>query len=397
MKFSLRFLKLNIKKTKIFLNYIYAKLNEQGFLLMLESYYTDNISAIEAKFEAQKIAFAPLTFQATRAMIEMGVLEAVSAARKKGITIREISEKLALSEYGVGVLAEMGLGLGIFKLLPNEGEELKFTLGKIGVCMLKDEMTIANLFFSQDICYMGADKLQESIREGKPMGLPCLGPWKTVYEGLSQLTDQQKKSWFGFDHYYSDQAFPECLPIVFERPCGRIFDIGGNTAKWAIQCCRFNPDVKVTIVDLPGQTAVAEKRAGEAGFADRIETFAVNVLDPKTALPEGANAVWMSQFLDCFSLEEITSILSKVYAAVNTDADVYVLEPLWDHQRFEAAAYSLQATSLYFTCIANGNSKMYRFQELKNAVEKAGFHFCEAHHRLGPNDYSLLRFRKNDK
>ena len=117
------------------------------------------------------------------------------------------------------------------------------------------------------------------------------------------------------------------------------------------------------------------------------------MLDKTTAFPEGADAVWMSQFLDCFSLEEITSILSKIRTAASSETDVYVLEPLWDKQRFEAAAYSLQATSLYFTCIANGNSKMYRFEELKHAVEIAGFELKEAHHNVGPNSYSLLRFR----
>jgi len=117
------------------------------------------------------------------------------------------------------------------------------------------------------------------------------------------------------------------------------------------------------------------------------------VLDETTAFPAGANAVWMSQFLDCFSLEEITKILTKIRTAAAPDTDVYVLEPLWDKQRFEAAAYSLQATSLYFTCIANGNSKMYRYEELKKAIEVAGFELKEAHHNVGPNAYSLLRFR----
>jgi hypothetical protein len=102
----------------------------------------------------------------------------------------------------------------------------------------------------------------------------------------------------------------------------------------------------------------------------------------------------MSQFLDCFSLEEITGILRKIAAAVEADADIYVLEPLWDQQHFEAAAYSLQATSLYFTCMANGNSKMYRFAELTRAVEKAGFALKSARHDLGSNNYSLLRFQK---
>lgn len=362
---------------------------------MFDFYKEDSINAVDAKFEAQKIAFAPLSFQAARALRDMGILDCISNARKKGITVSEIAGKLGISVYGVGVLIEMGLGMGAIKIHPDSSDDdLRLTLGKIGFFLMKDEMTRVNMDFSQDICYLGANDLEESIRDGKPAGLKHLGNWKTVYEGLSKLTEQQKKSWFGFDHFYSDLAFPEALPIVFEKPVARLFDIGGNTAKWAIACCKHNANVKVSIIDLPGQTAVAEKNAAAAGFADRINTLPCNVLDETTEFPKGANAVWMSQFLDCFSLEEITKILSKIHKSAEADTDIYVLEPLWDKQRFEAAAYSLQATSLYFTCIANGNSKMYRYEELKHAIEIAGFELKEAHHNVGPNAYSLLRFRK---
>lgn len=362
---------------------------------MFDFYKNDSIDAVSAKFEAQKIAFAPLSFQAARALRDMGILDEISNARKKGITISELSQKLNISLYGVGVLVEMGLGMGAIKIhRDSEEDDLRLTLGKIGFFLMKDEMTQVNMDFSQDICYRGAENLEESIRTGKPAGLPHLGPWKTVYEGLSQLTDQQKKSWFGFDHFYSDLAFPEALPIVYEKPVKRLFDIGGNTAKWAIASCKYNADVQVSIIDLPGQTAVAEKNAAAAGFADRINTISCNVLDDTTEFPKGADAVWMSQFLDCFSLKQVTKILTKIHRAATPETDVYVLEPLWDKQRFEAAAYSLQATSLYFTCIANGNSKMYRYAELKQAIEAAGFELKEAHHNVGPNAYSLLRFRK---
>ena len=361
---------------------------------MFDFYKDDSIDAVNAKFEAQKIAFAPLSFQAARALRNMGIMNAISNARKKGITISELSEKLGISLYGVKVLVEMGLGMGAIKLHPDtEEDDLRLKLGKIGFFLLADEMTQVNMDFSQDICYRGAENLEESIREDKPAGLPHLGSWKTVYEGLSQLTDQQKKSWFGFDHFYSDLAFPEALPIVFEKKVSRLFDIGGNTAKWAIACCKYNSDVNVSIIDLPGQTAVAEKNAKAAGFDGRIDTIPCNVLDETTEFPKGADAVWMSQFLDCFSLKQVTKILTKIHSAATPETDVYVLEPLWDKQRFEAAAYSLQATSLYFTCIANGNSKMYRFAELKHAIEDAGFELKEAHHNVGPNAYSLLRFR----
>ena len=280
------------------------------------------------------------------ALRDMGILEEICSARKKGITVSELSQKLGISLYGVGVLIEMGLGMGAIKLHKDSKEDdLRLTLGKIGFFLMSDEMTQVNMDFSEDICYLGAENLQESIRDGKPAGLKHLGNWKTVYQGLSQLTDQQKKSWFGFDHFYSDLAFPEALPIVFSNPCKRLFDIGGNTAKWAIACCKYDADVNVSIIDLPGQTAVAEKNAKAAGFENRIDTIPCNVLDETTEFPKGANAVWMSQFLDCFSLEEITKILKKIRTAAAPDTDVYVLEPLWDKQRFEAAAYSLQATS----------------------------------------------------
>jgi hypothetical protein len=365
------------------------------------NYYSDKIPAIQAKFEAQKICFSPLSFQAVRAMLELGILRAVSDAGDEGLSREEIADKVGVSVYGAGVLAELALGIGVFKLAAEKdganGE--RFVLGKIGWFLLEDAMTAVNFNFVNDICYQGAFELGESVKTGEPRGLSVFGnQWKTIYEALSSLPEKAKKSWFDFDHFYSDIAFPDALPLVFASAMpdggGRLFDIGGNTAKWAIACCNYNSAVKVTIIDLPGQTSVAQKNVQTAGFENRINVFPCNVLDTQTDFPAGANAVWMSQFLDCFSLEQITAILRKVNAAVTQDADIWVLEPLWDMQNFEASAFSLQATSLYFTCMANGNSKMYRFAELCAAVERAGFELKASHHNLGSNSYSLLRFRK---
>ncbi len=362
---------------------------------MFDFYFRDDIDAVEAKFEAQKIAFSPLSFHAAKALRDLGILETVSRFRKSGITVQEIADKLKLSAYGVGVLAEMALGMGIFKLKKDPAKkELAYTLGKIGHFILADEMTRVNMDFSNDVCYAGASDLQKSILSGKPEGLKRFGDWETVYEGLSKTGEQFKKSWFGFDHFYSDQAFPEALPIVFSRPCRKLFDIGGNTAKWAIACCKYNPDVHVSIIDLPGQTAVAQENTKKAKFENRITTISCNVLDKDTEFPCGADCIWMSQFLDCFSLSQITEIAAKICCSIDANTDIYVLEPIWDNQRFEAAAYSLQATSLYFTCIANGKSKMYRYGELKTAIEQGGLELKEAHHQVGINCYTLFRFQK---
>lgn len=360
---------------------------------MHDFYRDDSGRAVDAKFEAQRIAFGPMAFQAARALRDLGILAKVSEAGEAGITVTSAAKALGLSAYGVGVLLEMGLSLGMVKLTGEEGPELRFVLGKVGYFILCDDLTKANMDFMGDVCYEGAAALEESVRSGEPRGLKAFGDWKTIYEGLSRLPERAKASWFSFDHHYSDVAFPDALPIVFTRKPATLFDVCGNTAKWAIACCRHDPDVRVTILDLPGQVSVARSRVREAGFADRVSFVELNVLDPRASFPREADAVWMSQLLDCFSLEEVEGILRRLRPSLRGDCELFVLEPLWDMQRFEAASYSLHATSLYFTCMANGNSKMYRSGELVAAVERAGYRLEERNDGLGANSYSLLRFR----
>jgi hypothetical protein len=360
-----------------------------------EHYTKDTIRAVDAKFEAQKIAFAPLTFQAVRALLELGLLQAVSDSGEQGISVEKAADQAGISLYGAKTLLEIALGMNIVKILPEasprKGGEPRFILGKTGWFLLEDDMTRVNFNFVNDVCYKGAFELKRSVEAGKPLGLEVFGSeGKTIYEILAALPEKVKESWFAFDHFYSDIGFEEALAIVFSHNPRTIIDIGGNTAKWALCCCRHDPHVEVTVVDLPGQTQAALQKIEQAGFSGRIKTLACNVLDTETAIPPGADIIWMSQFLDCFSLEEVTRIMEKVRRAAGPATNVYILEPFWDKQRFEAASYALQATSLYFTCMANGNSKMYRYGELAGAVEKAGFDIVDAHHNLGSNDYSLL-------
>lgn len=361
-----------------------------------ESFFHDDERAVDAKAEAQRIAFSPLTFQAVRAGLTLGILRAIEDAGEGGLNRKEIADKTNISEYGAGVLCEMMLGMNVLRLThrgdDGGGGSEHFVLSKTGWMLLEDDLTRANFDFVSDVCYLGAQHLGEAVMEGKPSGLKHFGDWNTIYEGLSQLPPSVQKSWFAFDHFYSDVAFRECLDIVLGGGnVHTLADIGGNTAKWAIEVCKYNSMTQVAIVDLPGQTAVAEANAAAAGFANRIRTISGNVLQD-CEMPE-ADVYWMSQFLDCFSLHQITKILRRVGEAARDDSKIFVLEPLWDKQKFASSSYCLVATSLYFTCMANGNSKMYRFSEIKDAIEAAGFELKEAHHNLG-NSHTLMMFMK---
>jgi ubiquinone/menaquinone biosynthesis C-methylase UbiE len=256
-------------------------------------------------------------------------------------------------------------------------------LTKLGFTMLRDPMTRINMDVVHEVCYRGMFDLDKAVREGKPAGLKTLGDWKTFYEGLSSLTPQARESWLAFDHYYSDQAFPAALPLVFADHPKRLLDVGGNTGKWAVQCARFDPDTRITIADLPQQLELARKTIHENGLEQRVDFLAIDVLDESESFPKGYDAIWMSQFLDCFSQNEIVSILRRVARSLTAGGTLYILELFWDRQPNEIAAFCLQQTSLYFACIANGNSQMYHSADMMRCVKESGLELIEERDQVG--------------
>lgn len=348
----------------------------------------DSKTAAEAKSEAQRIAFAPVVFQACRVLRVTGILDVVHRSGTAGLTLNDVVKEAALPRYGVKVLLESGLGIGLFCL--NGG---RFTLTKLGYFILRDPMTHANMDVVHDVCYRGLFHLDEAVAQGQPAGLKTLGDWKTLYEGLSALPPRAQQSWLTFDHYYSDQAFPAALPLVFADRPQRLLDVGGNTGRWAVQCAKFDPTVRLTIADLPPQLEFARATIKQHGLEARVDFFAVDLLDESQSLPAGYDAIWMSQFLDCFSEREIVTILRRAVQAMSAETTLHILELFWDRQPNETAAFCLQQTSLYFTCIANGNSQMYHSSDLLRCLAESGLKVVEDRDQVGLY-HTLLKCRK---
>ena len=84
---------------------------------------------------------------------------------------------------------------------------------------------------------------------------------------------------------------------------------------------------------------------------------------------------------------------SSARAALAPGGAVFVLELFWDRQPNETAAFCLQQTSLYFTCIANGNSQMYSAAVFFDCIKNAGFESVEETNNIGLSQ-SLLKCKK---
>lgn len=348
-------------------------------------------SKVEILTEAQKIAFAPMTFQVVSSLLDFNILQTLS---EQPMTREQVMEKCNLSKYTVYTLFDAALCAGILK----KDDNWIFSNTELAEAFLLDPMTVANFNFVKDVCYLGANELKQSFEQSAPVGLQKhFINSKTIYEILPKLPKQMLKSWYDFDHYYSDDCFGEVLKIMFENNLAEVFDIGGNTGKFERACLAFDKNCKVNMIDLPVNIEVAKENfVKENADFNRLKFHSLDILLKENNLPDMKSfadapaAVLMSQFLDCFSEEQILHILNKVAERINANTRVYILEPFIDNQVFAGAAYALSHISLYFTCMANGCSKMYNEADMKSIINASNLKVSRAFYNIGKYDYTLL-------
>jgi 2-polyprenyl-3-methyl-5-hydroxy-6-metoxy-1,4-benzoquinol methylase len=316
---------------------------------------------------ATRAAWAPLLFQAAKTARDLGLLTALVDGPK---TPAEVSAKTKCSLYAARVLLEGCEVLELVKLEPND----RFSLTAAGELVRTDEMTRVNMNFTHDVCYQGAFYLRESLEQGKPAGLHHTfgAQWPTIYPALTHLPEPAKTSWFAFDHFYSDPVFRLAIAAIANSGAKTVLDVGGNTGRFAVQAAK---SLKVTVLDFAEQLSVARENARQAGV--ELSTHPIDLLDHSQPFPRPFDAVWMSQLVDCFPEADIVGLMKRARSALAPNGRLFVNEPLVDRQPQDVARFNVQATSLYFSCMANGTSRMYHSRELIDCARAAELRFIE--------------------
>lgn len=355
----------------------------------------NDISAQNALKTAGMIAAAPFVFQAVKSMKDLNILQTLaSLSGEHTLSKAELSEKTGASLYAVSVLLDLAEVADIVIKTPQN----TYSLSKIGMYLADEPMTTVNFDFAADVCYRGMEDLTRSLQNNKPEGLKVFSETEsTIYPILSKLPEPARTSWFAFDHFYSDRVFEQALVYLLHQERSfkvtHICDIGGNTGRFALAATKANSELKVTIADLPQQCALAMENITKAGLTDRIFTYPLNILAPDVTLPKGADMYWMSQFLDCFSCEQVVFILKRVQEAMDDNAILVVNEIFGDRQKNDTARLIVEANSLYFTALANGVSRFYHADEFMALAQEAGLILFDEQNGLGMG-HSLLLFKK---
>jgi SAM-dependent methyltransferase len=352
-------------------------------------FITDKLNAGEALNLAHFLAFAPYAFEAARIMRDRGVLALLEECREEGSTAEAIAASLQLQPNAAVALLEAGLGIGLVS-----ADRDRFYLTMAGQYFLHDTTVRTNTDFMRDVCLPGMTSLEHSMEQGRPIGLEAFGHWANIFEALPALPASARQSWYAFNNHHSDAAFGDALPQVFAHHPARILDIGGSTGRFALACLDYSDSIHIGVADLSTHAEQTEPGIAAAVRAGRVTLHALDILDTANEVPAGYDTIWMSQFMPCFSEEQVVAILARCHDVLPPNGRIWLLETFWDRQRHEAAATALQMTSLYFVNVATGVSRMWDSKHLQRLIEAAGFTIVMQKDGVG-RGHSLLELRKS--
>ncbi len=355
-----------------------------------ERYTSDSMTAREAQEMALLYSWAPAVFEVSRLLIEWGILAAIDKS-EKGLTVEELSALTGRKVLAISSLVEAGLTCRILLIdTPSD----RYRLTRLGWFLLNDEMTHVNFDFNHHINYRSFYFLDKALESESPKGLQTISEAKNIYEALPELDEHTRQAWLNYDHFYSDHSFEQALPFVLKEHPKTLLDVGGNTGEMALQLVGKDPDIRVTVCDLPEMIAMMEKTiAGQQG-ADRISGLSMDLLDETQCFTATYDAIWMSQFIMCFPESKIDAILRRVTQAMHKNSRLYLMEVLWNRQSYPAAAFCQTMNSLYFMATASGNNKMLISDKLLAHLSKAGLELDSTHDQMGPGGHTLMILKK---
>ena len=100
-------------------------------------------TAVDARYDAQRIAFAPVVFQAARVLRDRGVLRHLLDAGDAGCTLAALGAATSLSPYALTVLLETALSAEIVARA-GTAEDPVWIVTKVGYFLERDRMTRVN-------------------------------------------------------------------------------------------------------------------------------------------------------------------------------------------------------------------------------------------------------------
>jgi hypothetical protein len=147
-----------------------------------------------------------------------------------------------------------------------------------------------------------------------------------------------------------------------------LLDLGGGSGAYDIELCRAYPDLRATVLDLPGVCDIAATKVASAGLDRRIAVVAGDFLADRE-LPLGHDVVLLSMIMHDWTPEQDRAILRKCFAALPAGGRVIISELLVDDEKTGPPAAALMSLNMLVETVGRN----YTPAEYGQWLRQAGF------------------------
>jgi acetylserotonin N-methyltransferase len=184
-------------------------------------------------------------------------------------------------------------------------------------------------------------------------------------------------------------AFPAAMGLARSgrfAQVRRVLDVGGGTGCFGIALALVQPDLRCTVLELPGICRLADRYIAAYSVQDRVGTLAANLC--KDSWPSGHDAIFFSTIFHDWRWEHFRRLVERSFAALPPGGHIYLHEKLLA----DAQDGPLLGTSWSTTMLLCEEGKHCTAGELDQLMSKVGFADIAVFPAYGL--FSLIRGRK---
>lgn len=209
------------------------------------------------------------------------------------------------------------------------------------------------------------DGLPETVRTGRPVvaGDTPAGAGNLYVEGVQFLD-------------LIGRAAAEQSAARLARPGLRVLELGAGTALWSRAIARRHPDVRVTVVDLPGVMEEAQQAVAADGLQGQYDFIAGDLFSADWPADGSFDLVLVPNLCHLFGPEQNEWLLARAVRALRPGGRVAVIEILADERGAASSSVALYALGLL---CRTATGHVYSFASYVQWLRGAGLNAIERH------------------
>lgn len=277
-----------------------------------------------------------------------------------------------------------------------------------GIRILCDALTIAGFLHKSDDTYSLTEEAAMFLDRRSPASLANAARFlhgQDILNGFARFSDAVRKggtalpnegttapnfaAWVDFARGMMPLAVPSAKGIAAilganQGKAWKVLDIAAGHGIFGITIAQENPNARIVALDWPAVLEVAKENANRFGVISRFSMLPGSAFDVEFGT--GYDVVLLTNFLHHFDKPTCTSLLRKVFAALNPGGHAVTLEFVPNEDRISPPPAAWFSTIMLAT---TPRGDAYTFSELKQMYEAAGFHDVSLH-SLDPLPHSVV-------